>query len=329
MSVARVSRENKTNYLITDSGKEMIAVVRGKFHLSDQGFPKVGDYVEYAQTTDTEAVIEEVLPRRTEIVRKSAGETTERQVIVANVDLIYIVMGLDDDFNLKRLERYVLLAEQSGVKPVIVLNKCDIPSHPEQMLKEVQERFAHVDCHLVGAARGTNMDSIMSYVHDDVTAVLLGSSGAGKSTITNWLLRQDIQDTQEVRKDDGRGRHTTTARQLFSLPRGGYLIDTPGMRELGVVGEIGGEVFTNIEELSRLCKFRDCDHERSAGCAVQKAIAEGKLDYQQLASFQKLGREKAFLESRGDQEAEWKHNLANRKLHKKYSQIQREKYDRQ
>lgn len=328
MNTARVLKENKTNYVIGDSGREIAAVVRGKFHLSEAGFPKVGDYVEYAEPVPGEAVIESVLPRRTEIVRKAAGEGAERQVIVANVDLMFVVMGLDGDFNLGRLERYVLLAEQSDIKVVVVLNKCDTSDSPETFLNAVIERFPGVDAHLVSARKGTNMHAVLEYLNEDTTAVLLGSSGAGKSTITNWLLNQDVQGTQSVREDDSRGRHTTTARQLFALPLGGYLIDTPGMRELGLVGEVSGEMFSDIEELARLCKFSDCDHEKSAGCAVQDAIHEGRISAEQLTRFQKLRRERAFIESRGDQEAERKLNQQNRKLHKKYDRIQKEKYGR-
>ena len=325
MNRGRVIQEHKTNYVIADAGAEFNAVVRGKFHAAE-GFPKVGDYVEYSMTSQDEAVIENIVPRKTQIVRKAAGTSGDLQVIAANVDEIFIVMGLDNDFNLKRLDRYILLAEQSSIRPIIILNKSDAVADAEKYLEQVKSAHPDIDVCLVSAGTGANMEALLTYLGPEVTAVLLGSSGAGKSTITNWLLNQEVQSTQEVREDDGRGRHTTTARQLFTLPRGGYLIDTPGMRELALVGDVTGSVSEPIEELSLACKFTDCDHDKSAGCAVQKAIADGTLSQEQLASYLKLKREKQYLNSRGDQEAELKQKQDNRKLHKKYNQIKEAKF---
>ncbi len=325
MSHGRIIQENKTNYILADGAKEYSAVVRGKFHTAD-GFPKVGDYIEYVMTGEDEAVIESILPRRTQIVRKAAGTGNEQQVIVANVDNILIVMGLDDDFNLNRLDRYILLAEQSSIKPIIVLNKSDVVPNAEEYLEQVKNRHPHLEMCLISAAAGINMNALHAYLGANVTAVLLGSSGAGKSTITNWLLNHATQDTQEVRADDGRGRHTTTARHLFTLPNGAYLIDTPGMRELALVGEVEGSISEQIDELRQQCKFSDCDHEKSLGCAVQAAITEGLMTNEQLASFLKLKREKHFLESRGDPAEVIRRKQEGRKLHRKYNQIKQAKF---
>lgn len=325
MSHGRIIQENKTNYILADGTKEYSAVVRGKFHTAD-GFPKVGDYVEYVMTGKDEVVIENILPRKTQIVRKAAGTGNDQQVIVANVDTILIVMGLDEDFNLNRLDRYILLAEQSSIEPIIVLNKSDVVPNPEEFLEQVTSRHPHLEVRLVSAGTGTNTNALHTYLDTNVTAVLLGSSGAGKSTITNWLLNHATQDTQEVRADDGRGRHTTTARHLFTLPNGAYLIDTPGMRELALVGEVDGSVSEQVDELRQQCKFRDCDHEKSLGCAVQAAIAEGLLTSEQLTSLLKLKREKHFLESRGDKVEEFKYKQEDRKLHRKYNQIKQAKF---
>lgn len=325
MSHGRIIQENKTNYILSDGDKEYRAVVRGKFHTAD-GFPKVGDNVEYVMTNKDEVVIESVLPRRTQIVRKAAGTGNDQQIIVANVDTILIVMGLDEDFNLSRLDRYILLAEQSLIKPVIILNKCDLIPNAEDFLGQVHTRYPHVEVHLVSAGTGANMNALHSCLDKNVTAVLLGSSGAGKSTITNWLLNRVTQDTQEVRADDGRGRHTTTARHLFTLPNGAYLIDTPGMRELALVGEVEGTVSEQVDELSQQCKFKDCDHEKSSGCAVQTAIKQGLIHSDQLTSFLKLKREKRYLESREDHAEGLKYKQEDRKLHKKFNQIKQAKF---
>lgn len=325
MSRGRVIQENKTNYIIADAGKEYSAVVRGKFH-GDGDFPKVGDYVEYAMTSEDEVVIERICPRRTRIVRKAAGSDGAQQVIAANVDEILIVMGLDADFNLKRLDRYIALAEQSLITPVIILNKSDVVANAGEYGEQVTRRYPHIDVRLVSAATGENMEAVRTYLRSNVTAVLLGSSGAGKSTITNWLLNHATQNTQEVRTDDGRGRHTTTTRHLFTLSEGGSVIDTPGMRELALMGEVEGSITERIDELRQQCRFKDCDHDKSSGCAVREAIALGTLQIDQLESYLKLMREKRHLDSLGDREEEVRHKQEDRTLHKKYNQIKQAKF---
>ncbi len=321
MATGRVIKENKASYIIFDNDKTFKAVVRGKFHLSEMGFPKVGDFVEYLKTTEEEVVIENILPRTTQITRKGVGESSERQVIVANVDVIFVVMGLDTDFSPNRLERYILLAEQSNIRPIIILNKADQVADSQKQFDTIKERFPLVETHIVSAKNGMNMDELSRHLVENVTGVLLGSSGAGKSTITNWLLKNAVQDTNTLHKG-GVGRHTTTARQLFFLPSGGSLIDTPGLRELGLVGEVAGDVFSNIESLSLQCKFSDCDHEKSAGCAIQEAIQTGQLDSQQFDNFLKLKREKEHLDTKRDVQAKLEHKQKNRAIHKKYKKIQ-------
>ncbi len=328
MAIGRVIKENKASYIIFDNDQTYKAVVRGKIHSSEMGFPKVGDFVEYLKTTEDGVVIENVLPRKTQIARKAVGEkSTERQVIVANVDVIFVVMGLDSDFNLNRLERYVLLAEQSNIRPIIVLNKADVVRDSEKQFESVRERFPNVEVCMVSAKDGTNMIELNNHLGENVTAVLLGSSGAGKSTITNWLLQATLQNTNALHHG-GRGRHTTTARELFFLPTGGSLIDTPGLRELGLVGEVVGDTFSSIETLSLQCKFSDCDHVKSTGCAIQEAIHNGQLSEQHFENFLKLKREKDHLDSKGDSGAQLMRKQKNRVLHKKYKRIQRDKYDK-
>lgn len=300
MKKARVIEAHKTTYIISDGGNELTATVRGSF-FTEGAFPKVGDFVMYSQASDNKAVIEEILPRTSTIVRK-AVETDLAQVLVANVDLIFIVMGLDNDFNLSRLERYLLLAKQSDVKPVVVLNKTDAFVDYAKQLEEAQKVAGEIPVFAVSAKTGNGMQEMLEKITPETTAVLLGSSGAGKSTITNWLLQTDKQETAEVRGDDSRGRHTTTSRQLFSLPTGGYLIDTPGMRELNLfesTTEDEETVFAQLENLSRECKFANCDHEKSKGCAILDALESEEITERQIKSYQKLKNQRIFEENKG------------------------------
>ncbi len=323
MKEARVIQEHKTNYVILDGDREYIATVRGAF-FADGLFPKVGDYVSYSEVTVDQAVIEEIRPRTSTITRKAVGMVGE-QVIVSNVDTIFIVMGLDGDFNLSRLERYLLLARQSSVKPVVVLNKSDSVEDPESYIKQVSEIVDGASVHTVSATTGENMESLLVHLEGYATVVLLGSSGAGKSTITNWLMAEDSQEVQEVRVDDSRGKHTTTFRQLFALPSGGYLIDTPGMRELGVQSTEDDEdaVFEKIEELAKKCQFANCDHDKSQGCAVIKVIETDEISQRQLANYLKLQRERVFENSKKDKELSREHKQTQRDTQKGYRAIQK------
>lgn len=327
MKTARVTEEHKTNYVIldTDNGNELVSTVRGSF-FDKQTFPKVGDFVLYAEIGDGKAIIEDIVPRTSSIVRKSV-HTGLPQTIVANVDVIFIVMGLDKDFNLSRLERYLLLAEQSEVKSVVVLSKSDVVEDSLEYVRRTTEVVGGVPVYAVSALTGSGMDELLTQISTDTTVVLLGSSGAGKSTITNWLLQEDKQKISNVRTDDNRGRHTTTSRQLFSLPTGGYLIDTPGMRELSVLDSTSGDeetVFLRIEELSRQCKFSNCDHDKSDGCAVLEAIKVGEISDRQLQNYHKLQRERLLKESRSDAGLSLQEKQRKVKLDKKYKKINKQ-----
>jgi ribosome biogenesis GTPase len=301
MKIARVTEAHRTNFIVIREGVEYIATVRGNFHQKQQDFPKVGDFVNVQIMPDNKAVIEEVINRRSVIKRKSA-DGDEEQIIAANVDLIFVVMGLDGDYNLNRLQRYLQLASSCNVSAVVVLNKVDLITDLKDREAEVTDIVGNVPVIAVSASTGENMNNLAKLASDEgKTSVLLGSSGAGKSTITNWLLGESRQAVNETRLDDSRGRHTTTSRQLFALPQGGYLIDTPGMRELAMVGEVGtneSTVFDKINHYTQNCKFRNCDHDRSAGCAVLKAVDDGKISERELVNYRKIMKEQEFLNSK-------------------------------
>lgn len=331
-NIGRVIQEQKTNYIVYFNNQEYFAVVRGKFHDDSQKekiFPKVGDYVEFEIVSD-QLIIENILPRRNEIKRKSAHDDSV-QVLVANVDFVFIVMGLDNDYNLNRLERYILLSNQNDVKPLVILNKKDLIDNNQLIEKEqeILKRIGDVPVHSISAEENIDLDIFYDYLSQDKTGVLLGSSGAGKSTITNNLLKLQEQKTNDVRYDDSKGRHTTTSRQLFSLPKGGYLIDTPGMRELGFSKdqEVKKEdTFQEIETIALNCKYRKCDHQKTEGCAVLVAIENNQISQKQFDNYLKIKKEQEFFNSKLDPQIEKEYKNRQKKLHKKNIKIQKNKY---
>jgi ribosome biogenesis GTPase len=239
---------------------------------------------------------------------------------------MFIVIGLDADFNLNRLERYILLAEQSKILPILLLNKCDVVDDVTEYMLLTSQRFPTVTNHVISAVTGYNMEILYKYLPKGTTVVLLGSSGAGKSTITNWLLNHKQQEVRNVREDDSHGRHTTTSRQLFLLPCGAYLIDTPGIRELGLLGEVEGDTFLDIELIANKCQFTKCDHVKTKGCAVVEAVTSGIISQKQIDNFLKLKREKAFIDSKTDQKLSWKKKQESRKTQKKRKKILTQRY---
>ena len=249
--------------------------------------PVTGDWVAYEPNSRT---IRDVLPRRTKVSRKKAGREVQEQVLAANVDVVFVVNGLDHDFNLRRLERYLVLVEESGAAPVIVLNKSDLHPDPLDALRQVDAIARHADVVVTSALDPDTVAQLHRYVEPAQTAVLLGSSGAGKSTILNQLLGRMAQPTKGVREHDGRGKHTTTARQMFRLEQGWMLIDSPGLRELEPWASVesAAAIFHDIQELAAQCRFRDCAHQSEPGCRVREAVEQGTLDRVRLESLHKL-----------------------------------------
>lgn len=252
--------------------------------------PVTGDWVEFDANS---LLIRRIFPRRTTVSRKKAGRETQEQVLASNVDVIFIVTGLDHDFNLRRLERYLVVGEESGAEPVIVLNKSDLHPDPMDALRQVDRVAPHANAVITSALDHAAVAQLHRFVQAGQTAVLLGSSGAGKSTIVNQLLSRSAQSTATVREHDSRGRHTTTSRQMFFVEQGWMLIDSPGIRELEPWASVesAAAVFHDIQELAVHCRFRDCTHGGEPGCRVQEAIARGELDAARLESMNKLSGE--------------------------------------
>ncbi len=267
--------------------------------------PVVGDWVAVSphaeQPTGT---IQAVLPRRTRFSRKTAWQAAEEQVLVANVEVVFVVTSLNDDLNERRLERYLTLAWDSGASPVMLLTKADLVEEPAAAVATVESVAMGVPVVLTSARTGVGLERIRELLPPGVTGTLLGSSGVGKSTLINALVGSELMATQEIR-DDGRGRHTTTRRELIPLPGSGLLIDTPGMREVQLWDAAEGldEAFVDVTELFDGCRFTDCAHETEPGCAVQAALAEGLLPRERWESYQKLQRELEHLERRLDKRA--------------------------
>jgi len=297
---ARVLREDRTVWLVLTAQGVMPAEATGRLlhgMLDRHDRPAAGDWLAVSAPEQSErAQIHAILPRRTCLVRRAAGTAAADQIIAANVDTVFVVCGLDGDFNLRRIERYLALVRDGGAVPVIVLNKSDACVEAAQRQQEVAAIAAGAPVLLTSAVSGAGLDGLRRHLRPGGTAALVGSSGAGKSSLANRLLDEARQATHAVRADDSRGRHTTTARELLLLSGGGVLLDTPGMRELHLaVDEAAIDAsFDDLARLAAACRFRDCSHNGEPGCAVGAAVEDGSLPADRLAGFRKLTRELEF-----------------------------------
>jgi len=324
-SVGRIVLQHKYLYRVLNENGEWIAEPTGKFTfdaLAKKDFPAVGDWVLMTTYPDEgKAMIHQVLARKSVFVRqaanaKTANAKTEDQIVAANVDYVFLVNSLNDDFNLRRLERYLLLAYESRAIPIIILTKRDLCDDLEEKLQQIETiTFGSVPVIAVDNISGSGLEAVRALITTGTTVALLGSSGVGKSTLLNALMGADVAATAGIREDDSKGRHTTTHRELFMLPTGGLVIDTPGMRELRVTGNDSmlDSTFGDIEALIIACRFNNCTHGNEPGCKVQEALDSGCLDYNRYSNYQKLQRELAYQNKRQRQNEMLAENRAKKK----------------
>jgi ribosome biogenesis GTPase len=325
LAPARVIAEHRDRWRVATATGAVDAEPAGRLRADPAAaWPAVGDWVA-VRGAGTHAVVHGVLARRTALARKAAGRAAREQVLAANVDTVLIVTSCDADFSPRRLERYLATVFAGGALPVIVLNKADLVEDPAELEREAAAVAPGVDVHAVCAERAGGLDALASYQRPGSTLCLLGSSGVGKSTILNALAGDALQAVGAVREEDAKGRHTTRSRELFALPSGALLIDTPGLRELALWSGDGGveQAFADVEELAAGCKFHDCKHAEEPGCAVRAAVGEGLLEQARFESYRALVRELEYLERKADPRLEAEQRRRWKSVFKSYRNAQR------
>ncbi|WP_075721152.1 ribosome small subunit-dependent GTPase A [Roseburia sp. 499] len=295
------------------------------YNQGTEKFPTVGDRVELQFYPNGDSMITKTLERKSYFSRQDPDVGMGEQVVAANFDYVFLVMSLNQNFNLDRLERYLAQAWQSGGTPVVILTKADLCEDLQEKMMQVEKIAPGVDIHAVSSVTGKGMEEVQAYLKVGKSVVLLGSSGVGKSTLVNVLAGEEVMETGEIRLADDKGKHTTTHRQMIELPQGAIIIDTPGMRELGIWEAQDGmsQAFSEIEELISRCRFSNCSHGNEPGCAVHAALEDGSLDKKRWIRYQKLEKENRMRAAR-NQLAEKRQQKKNKCLHykNKYDSIE-------
>ena len=310
---ARVTAVHKERFeIVCEHGMTHARLKTKEYYVDTQYFPTTGDFVMINYIPNGDSQIIATLPRRTFFSRRDPGPIPRDQAVAANFDYVFIMQSLNMDFNPKRLERYLILAWQSGATPVILLTKADLVEDYWDYLMQVERVAAGVSVHVVSAHTGYGLQRLNAYLQSGKTVVFLGSSGVGKSSLVNALAGEEIMSVSAIREDDSKGRHTTTHRQLIRLKSGVMIIDTPGMRELGMwdVSEGLSDAFTDVEQFVGKCRFSDCTHGREPGCAIKAAIAAGELDIARWESYRKLKEEAVRKEEMLRRKHEWSKSVA-------------------
>lgn len=294
--LGKVITDYGNGFIMETATGKLKAHISGKLRHESAMYPVLGDYCLCSKADEESLVIHQVLNRKSSFSRKIAGTQTTEQVAAANFDYVFLVSSLNKDLNLRKMERYVITAWDTGATPVIILTKADLCEDPDYLAASVAEIAPGIDIHCISSIYEMNLEALDPYMVPDMTIALFGSSGVGKSTLINTLYGEELMHVNTIREEDAHGRHTTTHRQLITLPNGTHIMDTPGMRELGIWDDGSGisQSFKDIEALEGQCKFRNCGHKNEPGCAIQAALEDGTLDTRRYESYLKLKKEAAF-----------------------------------
>lgn len=323
---ARVTSQHRGAYGLMAGAGAVTGVAPGRMLYRATGqrqLPAVGDWVLIRPELDGPATIVEILPRGTEFVRRRAGSADHEQVVAANIDIVFVMSSLNQELSLHRLERYLIATRNSGAKAVVLLTKSDLVEDPSAAVESVRAVASGAPVHAISNVSGEGLDVVRGYLEPGRTIALLGSSGVGKSTLVNRLAGHELLRTQEVRDFDDKGRHTTTHREIYRLPDGSLLLDTPGMRELGFWDAEEGfqETFDDIERIVTHCRFRDCGHTNEPGCAVREALSEGIVTAARWESYQRFEREARYQHRRQDTGAARAARQRWRQIHKELRRL--------